>query len=70
MADELLASYQHVINELRLITSSGGAYEITVNGKLIFSKKNIQMRHAEPGEVFKLFADIVGPDVLRYPETK
>ena len=70
MADELLASYQHVINELRMITSSGGAYEITVNGELIFSKKNIQMRHAEPGEVFKLFADIVGPDVLRYPETK
>jgi hypothetical protein len=53
-----------------MITSSGGAYEITVNGELIFSKKNIQMRHAEPGEVFKLFADIVGPDVLRYPEAK
>jgi hypothetical protein len=53
-----------------MITSSGGAYEITVNGKLIFSKKNIQMRHAEPGEVFKLFADIVGPDVPRYPEAK
>jgi hypothetical protein len=53
-----------------MITSSGGAYEITVNGKLIFSKKNIQKRHAEPGEVFKLFTDIVGPNVLRYPETK
>ena len=70
MADELLASYQHVITEIRMITSSGGAYEITVNGELIFSKKNIQKRHAEPGEVFKLFADIVGPDVLRYPEAK
>ena len=70
MADELLTNYQHVINELRMITSSGGAFEITVNGDLIFSKKNIQKRHAEPGEIFRLFADIVGPDVVRYPQTK
>ena len=70
MADELLANYQHVISELRMVTSSGGAYEITVNGELIFSKKNIQKRHAEPGEVIKLFADMVGPDVPRYPKTK
>lgn len=69
MADELLANYQHVISELRMITSSGGAYEVKVNGDLIFSKKNIQKRHAEPGEVFQIFADIVGPGVLRYPET-
>ena len=53
-----------------MITSSGGAYEIKVNGELIFSKKTLQKRHAEPGEIFNLFADIVGPDVLRYPESK
>ena len=70
MADELLANYQHVIKELRMITSSGGAYEITVNGELIFSKKRIQKRHAEPGEIFKLFVEIVGPGVPRYPDTK
>lgn len=34
----------------RLIPSSGGAFEVTVNGELVFSKKLLK-RHAEPGEV-------------------
>jgi len=67
LADELLANYQHVIEELTMITSSGGAYEIRVNGDLIFSKKTMQKRHAEPGEVLALFTEIIGPDVARYP---
>jgi len=66
LADELLANYQHVIEELTMITSSGGAYEIKVNGDLIFSKKTMQKRHAEPGEILALFTEIVGPDVARY----
>ena len=69
MADELLANYQHVIEELRMITSSGGAFEIMVDGELIFSKKTVEKRHAEPGEILGLFTDIVGPDVLRFPQT-
>jgi len=52
-----------VINDITLITSSGGAYEVTINDKLVFSKKNIQKRHAEPGEILKMFKEIVGPDV-------
>jgi selT/selW/selH-like putative selenoprotein len=42
-----------------LITGSGGAFEVEVNGDLIFSKKNIQERHAEPGEIFEMFKNIV-----------
>jgi selenoprotein W-related protein len=34
----------------RLIPSSGGVFEVTVNGELLFSKKALK-RHAEPGEV-------------------
>jgi selenoprotein W-related protein len=34
----------------RLIPSSGGVFEVTVNGELVFSKKALK-RHAEPGEV-------------------
>ena len=41
------------INSINLIPSSGGRYEITVNGELIYSKKALN-RHAEPGEVYKL----------------
>ena len=33
--------------------SSGGVFEVTVDGKLVFSKKALG-RHAEPGEVIRL----------------
>jgi selenoprotein W-related protein len=39
-------------SEIRLIPSSGGVFEVTVDGKLIFSKKALR-RHAEPGEVLR-----------------
>jgi predicted Rdx family selenoprotein len=68
LADELLANYQHIIDELTLVTSSGGAFEVRVDGDLIFSKKTLQKRHAEPGEVLGMFKDIVGPDIPRYPQ--
>lgn len=70
MVDELLTSYQHVIDNLTLITGSGGAFEVMVNGDLIFSKKTMQRRHAEPGEIVKLFRETVGSDVPTYPQSK
>jgi selenoprotein W-related protein len=36
-----------------LVKSSGGVFEVTVDGKLLFSKKALG-RHAEPGEVIRL----------------
>ena len=50
LADEVLESQ---IESLLLIPASGGKFEITVNGELIFSKKALG-RHAEPGEVYEL----------------
>jgi predicted Rdx family selenoprotein len=67
LADELLGTYQHIIDDLVLKTSSGGAFEVTVNGNLIYSKKTVQKRHAEPGEILAIFQDIVGPDVPTFP---
>jgi len=58
----LLGNYQHVIENIDLITSSGGAFEVKVNDELIFSKKTIQKRHADPGEILEMFRNIVGPD--------
>jgi selenoprotein W-related protein len=40
---------------VKLIESSGGLFEVTVDGKLVFSKKALG-RHAEPGEVLRLIA--------------
>ncbi|MCI0396138.1 MAG: Rdx family protein [Chloroflexi bacterium] len=70
MTDDLLSNYQHVIESLALITGSKGAFEVRVDDTLIFSKKTIQRRHAEPGEVLALFREIVGPDVPTYPESE
>ena len=39
--------------EVQLIPSSGGVFEVTVDGNLVFSKKALR-RHAEPGEVVEL----------------
>lgn len=41
------------IESLKLIPATGGKFEVTVNGQLLFSKKSLG-RHAEPGEVYKL----------------
>lgn len=38
---------------MTLVKSSGGVFEVTVDGKLLFSKKALG-RHAEPGEVIRL----------------
>jgi selT/selW/selH-like putative selenoprotein len=39
--------------DIRLVASTGGVFEVKVDGDLIFSKKALR-RHAEPGEVVKL----------------
>jgi selenoprotein W-related protein len=38
---------------VRLVPSSGGVFEVTVDGNLVFSKKALR-RHAQPGEVAAL----------------
>lgn len=63
---DLLSNYQHVIDELRIITGSKGVFDVKVDGELIYSKKQTG-RHAEPGEVLALFTELVGP-IRRYGE--
>ena len=62
---DLLSNYQHVIEDLRLITGSKGVFDVRVDGELLYSKAETG-RHAEPGEVLTLFAELVGPDVPIY----
>ena len=45
--------------EVKLIESSGGVFEVTMDGRLIFSKKALK-RHAEPGEVLRLVREPQG----------
>ena len=39
--------------EITLVPSSGGVFEVSVDGTLVFSKKQ-KGRHANPGEVTSL----------------
>lgn len=45
--------------EVRLIDSSGGVFEVTMDGRLIYSKQALK-RHAEPGEVLRLAREAQG----------
>lgn len=46
----MLGEWEHDLNELTIVPSGGGVFEVVVDGDLIYSKKKTG-RHAEPGEV-------------------
>jgi selenoprotein W-related protein len=50
LTEELLNEFVEEIAELKLVPSSGGRFEVTVDGEPVFSKKQLG-RHAEPGEI-------------------
>jgi predicted Rdx family selenoprotein len=62
---DLLTQYQHVIEELRLVTGSKGVFDVRVDGDVIYSK-HAEGRHAKPGEVLERFRAVVGPKVRPY----
>jgi selenoprotein W-related protein len=55
---EFLKEYESQIESITLIPSSGGAFEVVVNGEKIFSKLSIQ-RHAESGEIIRLLKQYI-----------
>ena len=64
-ASDLLHDYQHVIEELTLVTGSGGVFDVEVDGELLYSKKAVG-RHAHDGEVLTLFRERIVPGVAPY----
>ncbi len=57
--EELLKHYEHLIEEIKMVPSDGGKFEVTVNGQLLYSKV-MTRRHPEPGEVLSLVRKMVG----------
>jgi selenoprotein W-related protein len=45
--------------EIQLVQSSGGLFEVTVDGQVVFSKK-ASGRHAKPGEVLQAIERLRG----------
>jgi selenoprotein W-related protein len=62
---ELLHDYQHVISELELVTGSSGVFDVEVDDGMLFSKRAAG-RHAEPGEVLRLFREQIVSGVAIY----
>ncbi len=54
MAAEIKQEYPAA--KVRLLEGSGGVFEVTVDGDLIFSKKELE-RHANEGEVIGLMKE-------------
>lgn len=50
--------FPDLISEIELIESAGGAFEVRVDGHLIYSKLETG-RHAEPPEVMALFREYI-----------
>jgi selenoprotein W-related protein len=57
LAAELKQTYPDA--QVRLLQSSGGVFEVTVDGQLVFSKKATR-RHAAPGEVLQAIQRLSG----------
>jgi selenoprotein W-related protein len=57
LANDLLQNFESEIESVNLIPSNGGRFEVSVNGKLIFSKLQTG-RHAEPGAIIGLVQEI------------
>lgn len=51
---------EYFVGHWQLIPSSGGVFEVSVNGELVFSKKQLK-RHAEPGEVRQAIMKVLEP---------
>ena len=61
MAQEILSTFEDEVDGLSLLPGTGGIFEITVNGQLIWSRKEMG-GFPEIAELKKLVRDIVAPD--------
>ncbi|GDX67473.1 hypothetical protein LBMAG37_06270 [Anaerolineae bacterium] len=53
---EILAEFEAQMEVVRLLPTTGGVYEVTLDGSLVYSKLATG-RHAEPGEVLGLLRE-------------
>ena len=61
MAQELLTTFEQEISELTLCPDTGGVFEVTANGKLVWSRKDAG-RFPEITELKQLVRDVIASD--------
>jgi selenoprotein W-related protein len=54
---ELIREFETEIETFTLVPSDAGRFELTVNGRLVYSKLQ-SGRHAEPGEIAGLIREM------------
>ena len=59
LADELLKNFEPEITSLELTPSSGGVFEVLVNGSLVYSKIATG-RHAATSEIINSVRTLIG----------
>jgi len=64
-ANDILSTYQHVVDELTLVMGSKGIFDVEVDGEMLYSKHETG-RHADAGEVLQLFQDRHGDEIEQY----
>jgi selT/selW/selH-like putative selenoprotein len=60
LATEVLSRWAPIMRGVELSSSSGGRFDIILDGELVFSKK-AKGRFPKPGEVATLFEAKLGP---------
>ena len=60
LAGEILGYWAPLMEEVGLRAGSHGRFEVSLDGKLLFSKAKLG-RHPKPGEIRALMEPIVGP---------
>ena len=60
MVEAILGKYEHYIDDITVVPSTGGVFEVNVGDELVFSKKELG-RHATIDEVMESVGAIVGP---------
>ena len=55
---EIVRAHEYELESIELIPSDGGRFEVSFDGKLIYSKLQTK-RHAEPGEVLGLVRKLI-----------
>jgi selenoprotein W-related protein len=60
MVQAILGKYEHYIDDITIIPSRGGAFEVIVGENLVYSKLETG-RHATIDEVMKSVDAVIGP---------
>ena len=61
LAQELLTTFEKELGEVALVPSSGGIFEVTLDGETVASNRRTK-RMPEAGEVKRILRDRMAPD--------